>query len=233
MLTLIAIHLDQLDVIRNAYPPHDLSPLPKRVRDETALWIQAVEQPLFSYVNDAPLNIITGLLGLVLDRTHLQANIRTKAGVSFLTMLLSRAELLKQNPSSNGPSASGPKAAASPEDLNQFTQIYDSLFDTLEPILPYLFPTPLILPPSNPTMPGDSAPTAAAEDVHIWAFLATMGIGASPDQQQRLVLGVKDRVMETVELSKSGAVSEEEGRRRRGEVNLFLKGIGLDVELLG
>ena len=113
MLTLIAIHLDQLDVIRNAYPPHDLSPLPKRVRDETALWIQAVEQPLFSYVNDAPLNIITGLLGLVLDRTHLQANIRTKAGVSFLTMLLSRAELLKQNPSSNGPSASGPKAAAS------------------------------------------------------------------------------------------------------------------------
>ncbi|KAI7340449.1 hypothetical protein KC354_g17211 [Hortaea werneckii] len=233
MLTLIAIHLDQLDVIRNAYPPHDLSPLPKRVRDETALWIQAVEQPLFSYVNDAPMNIITGLLGLVLDRTHLQANIRTKAGVSFLTMLLSRAELLKQNPSSNGPSVSGPKSAASPEDLNQFTQIYDSLFDTLEPILPYLFPTPLILPPSNPAMPGDSAPTAAAEDVHIWAFLATMGIGASPDQQQRLVLGVKDRVMETVELSKSGAISEEEGRRRRGEVNLFLKGIGLDVELLG
>jgi DNA topoisomerase 2-associated protein PAT1 len=58
-----------------------------------------------------------------------------------------------------------------------------------------------------------------------------MGVGASPDQQQRLVIGVKERVMETVAVSKS--LPEDMSRKRLGDVNLFMRAIGLDVELLG
>ncbi|KJX94223.1 topoisomerase II-associated protein PAT1 [Zymoseptoria brevis] len=204
MLTLIAIHLDVLDVIRDAYPPADNSPLPARVKEEVELFATMLMPALFSYVNEAPLNIIIGLLGLVLDRVNVQAIARTKIGVSILTMLISRAELVRQQPAAN-------------EDWTQWADLYSRLFDTIEPVLPYVFPT--------------DTNVSASEDVHVWQFLAAMGVGATPDQQQRLVLGVKDRVMETVAVSKT--LPEEMSRKRLGDVNLFMRAIGLDVELLG
>ncbi|KAH9810486.1 DNA topoisomerase 2-associated protein pat1 [Teratosphaeria destructans] len=208
MLTLIAIHLDMLDVIRDAYPPADNMPLPPRVKEEIELFNAAVIPPLFSYVNEAPLSIIIGLLGLMLDRCHIQSIVRTKIGASILTMLVSRAELVKQSLINNSSAQS---------DVNQWSDLYGRLFDTVEPVLPYLFPTDTNI--------------SAADDVYVWQFLAAMGVGASPDQQQRLVLGVKDRVMETVAVSKT--LPDEMSARRLGDVNLFMRAIGLDVELLG
>jgi len=206
MITLIAIYLDQLDVIRNAYPHPEEPKLPPAVRDSVELFSQAVMPPLFAYVNDAPLNIISGLLGLILNRVNVQAVIRTKIGVSMLTMLISRAELIKQTGNTN----------ISDEDWSQWGQLYGRLFDLCEPVLPYIFSTESV---------------STSEDVHVWQFLAAMGVGASPDQQQRLVLGVKERVMETVGVSKT--LPPDMANRKLGEVNLFMRAIGLDVELLG
>ncbi|KXT14248.1 hypothetical protein AC579_6711 [Pseudocercospora musae] len=203
MLTLIVIHLDVLDVIRDAYPPADNSPLPARVKEEVELFNNTIIPPLSTYVGEAPLNIIIGLLGLVLDRTQVQHVIRTKIGNLILTILIARAELLKQSPSG--------------DDFSQWEDMYARLFDTLEPVLPYIFPTDTNI--------------AASDDVHVWHYLAVMGAGATPDQQQRLVLGVKDRVMETVAISKT--LPEEMSQKRLGDVNLFMRAIGLDVELLG
>ena len=207
MLTLIVIHMDHLDVIRDAYPPADNTPLPPRVKEEIELFVQAVMPPLFSYVNDAPLNIIIGMLELVLDRVHLQSTLRTKVGSSILTMLISRAELVAQ----------APAGAQDPGERPQWQDLYSRLFDTIEPVLPYLFPTDMSV--------------SASDDVYVWQFLAAMGVGAGVDQQQRLVLGVKERVMETVAVSRG--LPAEIRERRLGEVNLFMRAIGLDVELLG
>ncbi|KAK3721013.1 DNA topoisomerase 2-associated protein pat1 [Vermiconidia calcicola] len=210
MLTLITIHLDVLDVIRDAYPPSDNTPLPTRVKEEIELFSQTVMPPLFSCVNEAPLNIIIGLLGLVIDRVHVQSILRTKTGVSMLTMLISRAELVAQAGTST-------PSAQDSADRQQWQDLYSRLFDTIEPVLPYIFPT--------------DTNVSASDDVYVWQFLAAMGVGASPDQQQRLVLGVKERVMETVGVSQS--LPAEMRERRLGEVNLFMRAIGLDVELLG
>lgn len=206
ILTLIAIHLDILDVIRLAYPQPDEPQLPRAVRDEVELFTQAVMPPLFTYVNDAPLNIISGLLGLVLDRVNVQAIVRTKVGVLMLTMLISRAELIKQS-GNNG---------VSDAEWSQWNELYGRLFDLVEPVLPYIFSTESV---------------NKSEDVHVWQFLAAMGVGATPEQQQRLVLGVKDRVMETVGVSKT--LPADMASRKLGEVNLFMRAIGLDVDLLG
>ena len=207
MLTLIVIHLDVLDVIREAAPSSDNATLPTRVKDENELFSQARMPPLFSYVNEAPLNIIIGLLGLVLDRVNVQTIVRTKIGVSILTMLISRAELVAQ--------AAQP-SPSSAEDKSQWADLYTRVFDTVEPVLPYMFPA--------------DTNVSAADDVYVWQFLAAMGVGASPDQQQRLVLGVKERVMETVAVSRS--LPAEMRERRLADVNLFMRAIGLDVELL-
>ncbi|QIW99345.1 hypothetical protein AMS68_004863 [Peltaster fructicola] len=209
-LTLLVIHLDVLDVVREAYPPADNMPLPARVKEEIELFSQVVIPPLFSFVNEAPLGIIIGLLGLIMERVNVHAVVRTKIGLTLLTMLISRAELLKQ-------SLSSAPTQSSAEDIASWNDYYGRLFDTLEPVLPHIFPT--------------DTTVAAADDVYVWQFLAAMGVGASPEQQQRLVIGVKDRVMETVGVSR--ALPEDMRARRLGDVNLFMRAIGLDVELLG
>lgn len=57
-----------------------------------------------------------------------------------------------------------------------------------------------------------------------------MGVSATHDQQTRLVLAVKDRVNATVDMSKT--LPPAMATERLGSVNLFMRSIGLDVELL-
>jgi DNA topoisomerase 2-associated protein PAT1 len=163
ILTMIVVHLDQLDVISRAQiAPGDTQP-PPAVREEIDLFSQVVMPCLLGYVSEAPINIIIGLLGLVLDHTTVLAVAKTKIGLGILTMLLSRAELVKESGSVND------------QDWQQWTTLYNRLFDTLEPILGSLFP----------------GPVNTGDDMYIWQFLAAVGVGASPEQQQRLVIGVK------------------------------------------
>lgn len=88
------------------------------------------------------------------------------------------------------------------------------MFNKLEPSLPYMFP----------------GSVNAGIDVYVWQFLAAMGVTANHDQQTRLVLAVKDRVLDTVSLSKT--LPPAMATERLGSVNLFMRAIGLDVELL-
>ena len=53
--------------------------------------------------------------------------------------------------------------------------MYNRLFDALEPTLGQIFPGSI----------------NSGEDMYVWQFLAAMGLCASPDQQQRLVMAVK------------------------------------------
>lgn len=203
VVTMIVVHLDGLSVVNQAIGTSE-EPLSAAVREEIELFSQTVMPPLFAHISDSPLNIIIGLLGLVLDRTNLHVVARSKIGISLLTILISRAELLKQ---------AAPET--DPNEWEQWTMLYNRLFDVVEPVLPILFPGSI-----NDT-----------DDMYIWQFLAAMGVGASPEQQQRLVIGVKDRVMETVNVSK--ALPADMASARLANVNLFMRAIGLDVELLG
>tara|TARA_R110002003_G_scaffold96_4_gene7390 strand:- start:22653 stop:23411 length:759 start_codon:yes stop_codon:yes gene_type:complete len=203
VVTMIVVHLDGLSVVSQAIAGPE-EPLNPAVREEVELFSATVLPPLFAHMSDAPLNIIIGLLGLILDRTNLHVVARSKIGLSLLTILISRAELLKQ---------SAPETESA--DWEQWNILYNRLFDMVEPVLPVIFPGSI-----NET-----------DDMYIWQYLAAMGVGASPEQQQRLVLGVKDRVMETVTVSK--ALPPDMASARLANVNLFMRAIGLDVELLG
>ncbi|KAI2733478.1 hypothetical protein CBS147332_493 [Penicillium roqueforti] len=203
ILTMIVVHLDSLDVVRLAQPvPGEAQP-PLGVREAIDLFSLAVMPCLLGYVNEAPFNIIIGLLGLVINQTHVQTVARTKVGLGILTMLLSRAEIVKE------------AGQASEHDWQQWVEKFNVLFDTLELGLNDIFPGSI----------------SSGDDMYVWQFLAAVGIGASPEQQQRLVIAVKDRVMETVGYSKT--LPADMGSQRLNNVNLFMRAIGLDVELLG
>ncbi|KAL8815623.1 MAG: hypothetical protein Q9223_005251 [Gallowayella weberi] len=203
ILTMIVVHLNVLDVIRLVQPQAGSTQPSAVVREEVELFCQAVMPSLFGYINEASLQIVMGLSGVILDRSNMQAVMKSKVGLDILTTLISRAELIRQ------------ADEASDEDWDQWLRLYNRLFDTVEPVLADIFP----------------GSVNTAQDVYVWQFLAATGIGASPDQQQRLVIAVKDRVMETVAQSKT--LPTEMATQRLGNVNLFMRAIGLDVELLG
>ncbi|KAH8728757.1 topoisomerase II-associated protein PAT1 [Phaeosphaeriaceae sp. PMI808] len=203
VVTMIVVHLDGLSVVGHAIANPE-EPLNPAVREEVELFSATVLPPLFAHMSESPLNIIIGLLGLILDRTNLHVVARSKIGLSLLTILISRAELLKQ---------SAPETDSA--EWEQWNVLYNRLFDMVEPVLSIIFPGSI-----NET-----------DDMYIWQYLAAMGVGASPEQQQRLVLGVKDRVMETVTVSK--ALPTDMASARLANVNLFMRAIGLDVDLLG
>lgn len=203
VLTMIIVHLDQLDVVRNGkIPPGESQPL-AAAREEIELFSQTVMPGLLGYISEAPINIMSGLLNLALEHTTINNVVQTKIGLGVLTMLLSRAELVKE------------AGGVSDADSQQWSNHFNDFFNHLEPILGDLFPCPV----------------NSGDDVYIWQFLAAVGIGATPEQQQRLVIGVKERVMETVKHSKGLPVEMRQGRL--GNVNLFMRAIGLDVEMLG
>ena len=201
ILTMIVVHLDQLDAVRNGKTPAGESQPPAAVRESIDLFSQAVMPSLMSYVSEAPLNIMSGLLGLLLDHTNIVNVVQTRIGLEMLTMLSSRAGIAR--------------SGAEDQEAEQWTAIYNRFFDTLETLLGLIFP----------------ANVNSGDDMYIWSFLASVGANANPEQQQRLVIGVKDRVMETV--SQSRALPEEMSRARLGNVNLFMVAIGLDVSMLG
>ncbi|KAL4913931.1 topoisomerase II-associated protein PAT1 [Aspergillus aurantiobrunneus] len=163
ILTMIVVHLDTLDVVRRGHPVPGESQPSLAVREAIDLFSQAVMPSLLGYVSEAPFNIIIGLLGLVITHTHVQFIAKTRIGLGILTMLLSRAEIVKE------------AGQASEGDWQQWVEKFNILFDTLEPTLGDIFPNSI----------------NAGDDMYVWQFLAATGIGASPDQQQRLVIAVK------------------------------------------
>ena len=163
ILTMVMVHLDILDVVRQSQPEINGTQLPSVAREQVELFLQTVMPNLFSYATDAALHIVIGLLGLVIERVNLHAVVRTRAGLEVLTMLLSRAAIVK---ASDG---------ADDETWDQWLNIYNRFFDLVEPMLGDIFPRSV----------------NTSEDQYVWQFLASTGSGANPEQQQRLVLAVK------------------------------------------
>ncbi|KAG0134256.1 topoisomerase II-associated protein PAT1 [Tuber indicum] len=202
ILTMIVVHLDILDVVKHGVYLPDETQLPSAVREEIEMFAASVLPPLLGYVYEAPLSIVIGLLGILLERVDVVAVSKTKIGLAFLTMFSSRAEIVKQ-------------AGGAPEsELQQWQMMYDRLFDSLQGHWMECFP-----------------PGMFVDDVYVWQFLASIAVGANMPQQQALVSAVKDRVMENVRASKT--LPPELGAQKSANVNLFMRAIGLDVELLG
>ncbi|KAI1368075.1 topoisomerase II-associated protein PAT1 [Xylaria arbuscula] len=203
ILTMIIIHLDQLDVVRGAQvQTGEPISLDAATRERIELFSLAVMPSLFQLLNESDLDIVTGVLGLITQNLNVDLVARTRIGVSMLTMILSRAELVKQ------------AGQATEQSWQQWVAAFNLFFNTLEPTLHNIFP----------------GTVTSGEDIYVWQFLAAIGIGASPDEQQRLVFAVKDRVMGTVGLAKT--LPPDMAKERLDNVNLFMRSIGLDVELL-
>lgn len=153
--------------------------------EDVELFMNATAPPLLAFIAEAPLRIVDGLLHLLLDKNDILAVAQTKPGLAFLTMLLSRAEILKQG----GGSLQG-LAPPTPEEIGRWQELYGNLFNTLQGRYLTIFPSLYYLVPLNPNTPMMQL-SLAVDDMYVWQFLAAMAVGASMDQQHILVTEVR------------------------------------------
>ncbi|CAO0789595.1 unnamed protein product [Mucor circinelloides] len=191
--------------------------------EDVELFMNATAPPLLAFIAEAPLRIVDGLLHLLLDKNDILAVAQTKPGLAFLTMLLSRAEILKQG----GGSLQG-LAPPTPEEMNRWQELYGNLFNTLKGRYLTIFPSLYYLVPLNPNTPMMQL-SLAVDDMYVWQFLAAMAVGASMDQQHILVTEVRDRVMDNIVLAKRNRLPLDQASHRISNVNLFLHALGLDA----
>jgi DNA topoisomerase 2-associated protein PAT1 len=96
IMTMIVVHLDQLDVVRQAQLVAGETQLTAGIRENVDLFSMVVMPSLFGYLSEAGLEIVEPVLGLIISQTNVDVDARTRIGLSMLTMILSRAELIKQ-----------------------------------------------------------------------------------------------------------------------------------------
>ncbi|GAA5884588.1 hypothetical protein JCM16303_000042 [Sporobolomyces ruberrimus] len=234
LLTLLVATFDTLDVVVDA-PLLDqldttgsLEAKQRRlaVETKTEALLNAVIAPIMQVVGSSPLRMVTGMLGLLLDRNSLNSVIRSKPGLAFLTILLSRAESLNQ-------ADPAPDAA----DLAQWQRTFTYLFSVLSPSLLPLFPSTRMaasVPFGVAQYQSVDAlrPEADVDDEPVWRFLAAVAVCADPDQQQVLVTGVRDKVIEGVRGAKMGRGGPEVSAVKIRNVNLLLHALSLDASMI-
>jgi DNA topoisomerase 2-associated protein PAT1 len=137
---------------------------------------------------------------IILERHNLLWFAKSRVGLVILTMMLSRAELLKQGVVS-------PESGQLPEqELGMWSEIYEFMFSSFKGQFPALF--------STETLPAD--------EVFVWQFLSAMAVGASGiDHQKVLVTELRENIIQTAKTNHPKALEN---------VNLFLTALGLNID---
>jgi DNA topoisomerase 2-associated protein PAT1 len=100
ILTLVVVSLDTLDVVRGAQVNTNDTQLNSAIREKIDLFSHSVMSTLFNFMNELDLDIVAGILGIVCTR-NVDIIAKSKIGASMLTMILSRAEIIKHGGGGN------------------------------------------------------------------------------------------------------------------------------------
>ncbi|KAJ2388953.1 DNA topoisomerase 2-associated protein pat1 [Coemansia sp. RSA 2559] len=213
LTTTIIANFESLDVCRfGSFSYASGSSVSIQQREETDLFLHAVMPPTLAFLSETPLQIINGLFALFMERNNISWVVRTRPALMFLTVLLGRSSALRQ---AGAHSFSG----TDQQDEFQAAELYSHLFNSLRGGLSSIFPPP----PALGQLPNP------LEDLHAWQFLATLAVGASVDQQHVLVSEAREKVLEKIQLAKSGRLPMEVSAALTSNVNLFLNALGLDA----
>ena len=261
LLTLLVATFDTLDVITDApildTHPNDATFLGsqnllagpqrrtrKQVEQETEAFLNVALPLVMATIGRTPLRIVTGMLGVFIERNDLIKTAKTKPGLAFLTLFVSRGHLLSEI-TETSTTAEAPAPDAS--ELAQWTATFNHLFNRLSGNLPSLFPSTRSKPFGPSMYTSGMANTIQyetildAEDEPVWHFLAALAISSDMGQQQALVTEARDKVLENIMKAKNAAQQVQQASGVAGEavaaakirnVNIFLNALGLDASQL-
>jgi DNA topoisomerase 2-associated protein PAT1 len=227
ILTMIIAHLQHLDAISLAHFTPQTPTLPPTVNESIETFLQSVIPPLVPLIEASNLSILIGLMGILMDRNPLPAIAATKVGLAFLTLLLSRVQIIL-----NG-------EGVDEGEVREWKETFDKFFGEMGGRWAEIFP-----------------PRGAwGDDVYVWQFLASVAVGAGMEQQHVLVTECRydpsptppnrnpffwflvfvadvhsDQVLDNVIASKN--LPPEIAKTKIDNTNLFLRAMGLDAGML-
>lgn len=151
------------------------------------------------------MEVIANLTRTILERHNLLWFAKSRVGLVILTMIFSRAELLKQG-GGGSPLNDEPTANLSDQELGMWSEIYEFIFMSFQGQFPALF----------------SSETSPADEVYVWQLLSAMAVGASGIEHQKiLVTELRENVIQTAKTNHPQALEN---------VNLFLTALGLNID---
>src|SRR5271163_2274398 len=160
ILTMIIAHLQQLDVTAQGHYQANSPSLPPSVQESIETFLSSVIPPIVPLIETSDLGILIGLLQILLDRNSLPFIAETKIGLAFLTLLLSRSQIIFNS-----------EVSIDEVEVKEWKSTFDRFFSLMEGHWSNVFP-----------------PRGAwGDDVYVWQFLASVAIGANMEQQHVLV----------------------------------------------
>lgn len=176
VITLVMSNLENLKVIKDgSYTTYDSKQLPDDILKLVETYSLTFCKVLMNAVQDFKFNEIIKLLLILIQHNVVSFVSTTKIGLSVLTTLLSRAELMRG------------EGTISATDLSEWTSCYDELFTSLESRIAAIFP------PSH----------SDTEDDYVWQFLATLSLGGKLSHQRIIVDEVRDEIFGVMNRAKA------------------------------
>lgn len=176
IVTLVMSNLENLNVIKEgSYTTYSDKKVPEKVLKLVDIYTLTFCKVLMNAVQDFKFHEIIGLLVILIQHNVVSFVSSTKIGLSILTTLLSRAELIRG------------EGTISATDLSEWTSCYDELFTALESRIAAIFP------------PGHGD----VDDDYVWQFLATLSLGGKLSHQRIIVDEVRDEIFGVMNRAKA------------------------------
>lgn len=245
-LTMIVASFDSLDVVREAHYLDDVSSLvpganapnadkKHEVEAQAECFSNSIVPAMLVLMSSSPMRIVIGMLALFVERNDVVKVVRSRAGIAFLTILLSRAESLRQAAGSTGESDSNNSTAPTQEEQAQWSSIFQLLFERLvtgSGGLNNLFPSTR----AKSNLPFGISfyhlqplqSTLDELDKDVWNLYAALAVSSTMEQQSILVQELREKILENV-LEARGKSDSLEGQRKLRLVNIFLNALNLDA----
>lgn len=176
IITLIFANLSLIKIIsKSSFKLHKNDEIPTEIQKTIELFQMVVMKPIVSFLtHEAVITEIIGLLTILIEHNNVSFLTTSKLGTSLITILLTRAEIMKQ------------EDKVSSEDSQHWAAAYDKLFSSLETKLPLVFPST----------------KSSYDDSYIWQFFATLALSGKINHQRIIVDEIRDEIFGSVARAK-------------------------------
>lgn len=182
--------------------------------------------------NSADFIEIMGLLLYLIKNNNVSFISTSKIGLNLITVLISRAALIKQDINRSN-------VLSSPE-ISAWNGVYDKLFTSLETKLSLVFPPKeymdkVVSAASRPSTAISSQATGQSYDqAYIWQFLASLALSGKLNHQRIIIDEIRDEIFGTINAAEQVGSTEQDQNaslykkeKLYQDLNLFLNVMGL------
>lgn len=201
IITLIFANLSLIKIItKSSFKNYENEEIPADVQKTIELFQHVVLKTIMVFLSyETVITEIIGLMTILIERNNVAFLGTSKLGTSLITILLSRAEIIKQEQN------------ISAEDIQDWAEAYDKLFSALETKLSLLFP----------------ASKVKYDDSYIWQFFASLALSGKLNHQRIIVDEIRDQIFGSV--TRAQDTDDAAKAHIISNLNLFLNVIGLNA----